>query len=243
MPKAMLGTPRRTVLAGIAALVVATILLLAYLSHYRSSIKSQNANVPVLVAKVFIPAGTTADSLARKGLFQVTAIPKDQLKDGAITDAAALHGQVALADIYPAQQLTVADFGVTATSSALSGSADLLGTGATTGTWRALALDVDASHGITPQAQTGDRVDVYVQVGGTLGLLMPNVLILAAPNQVAAGTAAPTSSNYILRVPTKDAARFAYAVDNGKIWFLLRPQKSAKPAGRIPATSSNVFSR
>ena len=47
MPKAMLGTPRRTVLAGIAALVVATILLLAYLSHYRSSIKSQNANVPV----------------------------------------------------------------------------------------------------------------------------------------------------------------------------------------------------
>src|SRR4051812_29324371 len=239
----MLGTPRRTVVAGIAALVVATILLLAYLSHYRSSIKSQNANVPVLVAKVFVEAGTTADSLARKGLFQVTAIPKDQLKDGAITDAAALHGQVALADIYPAQQLTIADFGVTATSSALSGSADLLGTGPTTGTWRALALNLDESHGIIPQTQTGDRVDVYVQVGGTLGLLMPNVLILAAPNQVAAGTAAPTSANYILRVPTKDAARFAYAVDNGKIRFLLRPQKNAKPAGRVPATSSNVFSR
>jgi Flp pilus assembly protein CpaB len=243
LPKGMLGTPRRTVVAGIAALVVATILLLAYLSHYRSSIKSANANVPVLVSKTFIKQNTTADSLARNGLFSVTAIPKDQLKDGAITDAAALHGQVAVADIYPGQQLTVADFGVTATSSALSGSPTLLGTGRKKGTWRALALDVDTSHGITPQALSGDHVDVYAQVEGTLALLMPDVLILAAPNQTASGTAAPTSPNYILRVPTKDAARFAWAVDNGKIWFLLRPQTDAKPAGRTPANSSNVFGR
>jgi len=239
----MLGTPRRTVIAGIAALVVATILLLAYLSHYRSSVKSANASVPVLVAKDFIRAKTTAESLARNGLFQVTSIPKDQLRDGAITDAAALQGQVALVNIFPGQQLTVADFGVTSAVGALSGSSDLLGTGPAKGTWRALALDVEASHGITPQTQTGDRVDVYVQVGGTLGLLGANVLILAAPTQVASGTAAPTSANYILRVPTKDAAQFAYAVDNGKIRFLLRPQTGAKPAGRIPATSSNVFGR
>src|SRR4051794_223088 len=100
----MLGTPRRTVLVGVATLLLAVILLFVYLNHYRNSVKSANANVPVLRAKSFIPSGTTALSLAKKGLFEVTAIPKDQLKEGAVTDAAVLHGEVALADIYPGQQ-------------------------------------------------------------------------------------------------------------------------------------------
>src|SRR4051794_2348940 len=110
----MLGTPRRTMIAGVVAVGLAIILLLAYLSHYRSSVKSESAAVPVMRAKVFIPQGTTAETLAKKGLFEVAAIPKDHLQEGAITDPAAIHGQVALSDIYPGQQLTAAEFGVTA---------------------------------------------------------------------------------------------------------------------------------
>ena len=53
----MLGTPRRTVVAGVAALVLATILLLVYLNHYRNSVKSASANVSVLRSKAFIPEG------------------------------------------------------------------------------------------------------------------------------------------------------------------------------------------
>jgi Flp pilus assembly protein CpaB len=241
LPKAMLGTPRRTMLAGVVALVLATILLLAYLSHYRSSVKSANANVPVLRANTFIPKGTAALTLAKKNLFEVAAIPKSELKDGAVTDAAVLQGQVTLRDVYPGQQLLVTDFGVTATSSALSGSADLIGEGKSTGTWRALSISLDASHGVVPQVQTGDRVDAYVQMGSVLGLLMENVLVLQAPNQVAAGTTAPTSGNYILRVPTKLTPKFAFAAGNGTIWFALRPQKQAKPAASGFVTSSNFF--
>src|SRR5215216_2367361 len=155
----MLGTPRRTMVAGVLALVLATVLLLAYLSHYRSSVKSANANVAVLRAKSFIPKGTTALALARRGLFEVASIPKPQLKDGAVTDAGVLQGQAALTDIYPGQQLTIADFAVTSTSSALSGSPDLLGSKEKTGPWRAISLPLDASHGISPQVQTGDHVD------------------------------------------------------------------------------------
>src|SRR4051794_25051856 len=103
----MLGTQRRTVVAGVLALILAIILLLVYLNHYRSTVRSDNASVPVLRARVFIRSGTTAAALARRGLFEVAAIPKDQLREGAITDAAALHGEVALADIYPGQQLTL----------------------------------------------------------------------------------------------------------------------------------------
>ena len=235
----MLGTPRRTVVAGIAALVVATILLLVYLSHYRSSVKSENGTVQILLANHFIKAGTSAESLAREGGYEVTAIPKDQVSNGAITDAGTINGQETLSDIFPTQQLTAEDFGPT--SSALSASSDLLDTGPRKGTWRAMAIPLDSAPGISPQAQTGDHVDAYVDMDGRVGLLMQDVLILAAPNQVAAGTSAPTSTNYILRVPSKDAARFAFAADSGKIWFALRPQTNAKPADATPASSSNLF--
>jgi len=241
MPKGLLSTPRRTVVAGVVALVLAIVLLLVYLNNYRSSVKSENANVTALSAKVFIPAGTTAESLAKKGLFEVVSVPKNQLKDGAVTDAAAIHGQVALADIYPGQQLTAVDFGVTATSSALSGSADLLGTGAKAGTWRAMSINLDETHGIVPQVQTGDYVDAYVQLGGALGTLEQNVLVLQAPNQVAEATTAPTSTTYVLRIGGADVARVAYAAQNGTIWFALRPQTQAKTVPTKPVTSSSYF--
>lgn len=240
MPKGLLGAPRRTLIVGIAALVLAIVLLLVYLRHYRDSVKSSNAQSVVLVSKAFIPKGTTAFALAKGGLYEQRPIPKDQLLNGAISDSAVIQGQVALADIFPDHQLTTADFGVTPTSSSLSGSQDLLGTGAKRGTWRALSLQLDTSHGIVPQAQTDDTVDIYAEVGGTITLLMRNVMILAAPNQSATNTTSPTSSTYILRVPAKMVGKFTFLADNGKLWFALRPQKGAKPAPPVHVNSSNA---
>ncbi len=233
MPKGVLGTPRRTFVVGLAAVFIAALLLLVYLRSYRNSVKSTGAPVTALVAKRFIPQGTTALALAKNGLFEVTVISKGALKDGAIVDAGVLRGQVALADIFPGQQLTVADFGVTATSSALSGVLE--------GKWRAIAITVDAQHGLTPQVQTGDHVDVYTQQGGVMGLLKPNVLVLQAPNQVATGTAAPVSANYIFRIPVQDAPRFAFASQNTTLWFVLRGQKRASQTPQHFVTSKNLF--
>jgi Flp pilus assembly protein CpaB len=238
--KNVLGTPGRTVVAGAAALILATILLLVYLSHYRNSVKNSNAAATVLVGRTFIEKGTTADAIARKNLFEVTPIPKEQLKDGAVTDAAVLHGQVALDDIYPGQQLTVSDFGTSATASRLSAAPELLGRGPKAGTWRALSLSFDTSHGIIPQAQTDDRVDVYQFVNGDMALYMPDVLVLAAPNQAATNTTAPTSENYILRVPSSSVSKFAFLAESGKMWFALRPQSGAKPPKQQIINSGNV---
>jgi Flp pilus assembly protein CpaB len=241
LPKGLLGSSRRPIVAGAAALILATILLLVYLSHYRNSVQSSNSTASVLVAQAFIPKGTSSLEVAQKGTWEITAIAKDDVKEGAVSDAAVFQGQVALDDIYPAQQVTVADFGVTPTSATLSASPELLGTGRTAGSWRAVAIPLDSSHGISPQAQTGDHVDVYTQSGGTMSLLMQNVLILAAPNQAATNTTSPASENYILRVPIPMVARFTFASDNAKIWFALRPQRGSKPASRTSVTSSNLI--
>jgi Flp pilus assembly protein CpaB len=197
--------------------------------------------VTVLVAKRLIPKGTTGASLAAKNLFVVTTVPKGDLKLGALSDPGVLRGTVAATDIFPSQQLTTADFRSTSAGALAS---------QLTGTWRAVALpSLDAAHGISPGTQAGDHVDVYGQLdarspvggGNTLGLLLPDVLILATPTEAPPGSTAPISGNYILRVPSNQAPRLAYMAENGKIWFVLRPATGAKGTNPAFVTSENIF--
>jgi Flp pilus assembly protein CpaB len=237
----VLKTRQGTIAVGIAAAVLAAILLLVYLRSYRSSVKGSSEPVTVLVAKRLIPKGTSGSSLATKNLYITTTVPKGELKLGALSDPATLRGTVAAAEILPGQQLTTADFRST--------SAGALAAQLTT-TWRAVALpSLDAAHGISPGTQAGDHVDVYGQLSArtpagddtTLGLLLQDVLILATPTQAPPGSTAPISGNYILRVPSSQAARIAYMAENGKIWFVLRPATGAKGTKPAFVTRNNIF--
>jgi Flp pilus assembly protein CpaB len=232
-PNRLLKTRQGTIAVGIAAAVLAAILLLVYLSHYRSSVKGSTEPVTVLVAKRLIPKGTSGSVLATRNLYVVTTIPKGQLKFGAISDPAVLSGQIVAADINPRQQLTTADF-TTASVGALASQL--------TGNWRAISLPaLDAAHGLTPDIQAGDHIDVYGQVSGTVGLVLPNVLVMATPTQPVAGSTAPVSGNYILRVPTSKAPKFAYMGQNGTFWIVLRPARGARGTQPAFVTSDNAF--
>jgi Flp pilus assembly protein CpaB len=228
-----LKTRQGTIAVGVAAAVLAAILLLVYLSNYRSSVKGSTEPVTVLVAKRLIPKGTTGASIAGKNLFVVTTIPKGQLKVGAISDPAVLQGTVAAGDIFPRQQLTSALFTVPSTGALAS---------QIKGTWRAIALPtLDAAHGLTPDIQAGDHIDVYGQLAGNLGLLMANALVLASPTQPAAGSTAPVSGNYILRVPASKAPKFAYMGQNGSFWLVLRPATGAHGTQAVSLPQASIF--
>ena len=232
-PNRLLKTRQGTIVVGVAAAVLAAILLLVYLSHYRNSVKGSTEPVTVLVAKRLIPKGTTGASIATKNLFVVTTIPKGQIKLGVISDPAVLQGTVAAADIFPRQQLTSADFTVASTG-ALAAQIK--------GTWRAIALPaLDAAHGLTPDIQAGDHIDVYGQLGGNLGLLMANALVLASPTQPAVGSTAPVSGNYILRVPAAKAPKFAYMGQNGTFWLVLRPATGAHGTQAVSLPQASIF--
>ena len=230
-PSRLLKTRQGTIVVGVAAAVLAAILLLVYLSHYRSSVKGSTEPVTVLVAKSLIPKGTSGTQIAEKNLFVVTTIPKGQLKLQAISDPAVLQGTVAQADIYPNQQLTTNDF-TTKTVGALASQL--------TGRWRAISLPtLDAAHGLAPDIQAGDHVDVYAQVRNVTGLVMPGVLVLASPT--AATGSAPASGNYILRIPSSRAAKFAYIGQNGSYWLVLRPATNPGPTPPSLAPTANLF--
>lgn len=211
------------VAAGFAAL-----LLLVYLAQYRNSVDESGEPITVLVAKSLIEKGTPGDIVGIKGLFQTTDAPRDQLQDGAITDPSALRGRLATNDVYPGEQLTTGDF---------SGSANgALGT-QIAGNQRAIAVPIDIAHGMVGQVQTGDRIDVLagfnVTTGAGVGATKPvvkvltqNVLVLEAPKRARAG-AGSIEANIVLRTTYREAAEIAWAVDNGKIWVVLRPRSGA----------------
>jgi Flp pilus assembly protein CpaB len=233
-PSRLLKTRQGTIVVGVAAAVLAAILLLVYLSHYRSSVKGSSEPQTVLVAKRLIPKGTPGSTIAEQNLFEVTTIPKGQLLVGAISDSAVLQGTVTATDIYPRHQLTTGDF----TTRAVGALAVQL-----TGGWRAIALPtLDAAHGLSPDVQAGDHVDVYAQSNGITGLVMADVLVLVSPTQATPGSAAPVSGNYILRIPTSKAAKFAYLGEQGpKIWLVLRPANKALPTARGLQSGTNLF--
>ena len=106
----LFSTRRGSILVGVGAAALAAIVVFVYLHNYRNSISSAAAPASVLVAKNLIQKGTPGDIIAHTSQFQVASIPRKELQIGALTDPAALNGRIAVADIYPGQQLTAGAF-------------------------------------------------------------------------------------------------------------------------------------
>jgi len=223
------------IISGIAA-VLAAVILIGYLHRYRESVNSASQPVTVLVARGLIEKGTPGAVVGTQDLFQTTTAPRDEVKEGAISDPASLRGRVAVADVYPGQQLTVADF---------SAQADALGN-TLSADQRAITIPVDAAHGMIGDIQAGDHVDIYagfnvkkIRSDGTsdpnaseravLRLIMEDITVLSVPAESKAGfgAGASTTSDVTLRVDDKQAAQLAFASDNGKLWIVLRPRAGA----------------
>lgn len=223
------------IIAGLIAAGLAVVLLVVYLRSYRSSVDSGRRPETVLIAQKLIPRGTSGTLIARQGLYLRTTVQKDELKLNAIQDPAVLNDRVAATDIFPGQQLTQDDF---TTESPNSVPYQI------TGRQRAIAVPVDAVHGLIGQVTAGSWVDVYVSVasgaqtgaggGGTLvTLLAPQVYVLVAP--------AADSASAVLRVNTNDVSKFAYAADFEHLYLVLRPQVGATRTPKTTATLATLL--
>jgi pilus assembly protein CpaB len=215
----LFSTRRRSLIAGGVAALLAVIVLVVYLHNYRNSVNSAVATGPVLVAKQLIPKGTSGDIVAATTQYQVAQLPKSEFKNGAITDPGILAGRVAVTDIYPRQQLTAAEFSAPGI--------DTLGQHIVGGE-RAITVSLDAIHGLAGQIANGDHVDIYVGLpdptrsgGGVIKLLIADMTVLRAPLSASGGI-------FTLKASTKQAAVLAWAMDNAKLWFVLRPPSGSK---------------
>jgi Flp pilus assembly protein CpaB len=225
LSRRILATKQGTLFVGIGAAVLAGILLLVYISRYRNSLSSGSEPLTVIVAKRYIHAGTSGTVIGRADLFQTTRIRRSQAAEGALSDPAYIRGRVAVADIYPGQQMTAADFSATVT--------DALPTKLTRSE-RGISVPIDSTHGLVGSLASGDHVDVYVGINygskPVIKLLQANVEVLSVPVVAAGGLGSSSGgSTAILKVSTTLAPRLAYAADNGRLWFIMRPQSGVTP--------------
>jgi Flp pilus assembly protein CpaB len=231
LTRKLLSTRQGTLAVAALAAIVALALVLTFISGYKRQLNADAQPVTVLVARESVAKGTSGDLMAAKGLFQATGLQRDQIKQGAITDPAALRGMVAAHDLVRGQQLTVADF-TRPSNQLLSRLAS---------DERAVAVPLDAAHGMLAEVQAGDHVDVFagfdVQPNGTgqsrpvLRELLQDVQVLEAPGagkQGGIGSGSMSTENLVLKVPEEDAPELAFASDNGKLWITMRPPAGAR---------------
>jgi Flp pilus assembly protein CpaB len=235
----LMSTRRGTAMVAGACALLAALVLTVFLHQYQRSMNGADKRMTVLVAKSLVEKGSSGTVIAEKSLFQTAQVRKDDLKNGAIADPANLRGKAAVNDIYPGQQLTVADF-----APATGGVRDRI-----QGDDRGISLPLDAAHGMIGDVQAGDHVDVFALIGGGSGsagaaapgashgvlvTLMRDLIVLRAPKAPkGATTAAGQTQQVVLRATDTQVAKLAWASDNAKIWLVLRPRIGAeqtKPA-------------
>jgi Flp pilus assembly protein CpaB len=229
------------VLGGLAALVAGALLLI-YVSQVRQEANGQSATVSVLVANKLIPQSSSGDVIASQKWYSVVSTPKDQVKDGAITDPASISGKVASHDIYPNQQLATSDFTDAPTDAV---------TTKLTGNQRAISIPLDSAAGLTPFLQAGDHVDIMAgfnvipigpngaplngssQARPVEKVVAQDIKVLEVPSTSSSSTTSGNSGNIVVQVTDQQAWDIAFAINNGTVFLAGTPQAgnvSSKPS-------------
>jgi Flp pilus assembly protein CpaB len=232
---------RGAVALAVGCALAAAIILLVALSQYKHSVSAANKQVTALVATGTIQKGTAGDLIAQEQLYKPTPVLVKNLSTGALTNAAALHGEVAVQSILPGQQLTAADF-----VASTSGVVGQLEPGQ-----RAVSVALDPEHGLVGEAQPGDHVDVYGAFtpqsgsgssGGTVvKLLIPNALVLKTPGASSGLGGSGQNGTVVLAVNNSQVGALDFTAEAGKVWLALRPGGASNPSQSLTTYNSVVF--
>lgn len=233
----------------IAALIIAglgTGLVYAYVKSADDRAIEAQAPVTVLVAKLPIAAGTRVLDAANAGSFEAQEFPAESVAPGALSSVDALIDAVAVAPIFPGQQVLSAMFGTTAANSAVTSLPLPAGK---------IAVSVQFGD---PQRVAGFVVpgsDVVVFLSGVIGdgpdttrVLIPRATVVAAGPTTVTPPADPALANVepfpkallTLALDQADAEKIIFASTKGTLYLgLLNGASKTAPDSGITAT--NLF--
>jgi Flp pilus assembly protein CpaB len=226
----LLGTRRGSVVVALGAALLASVGLIAYLSHYRDEVRGGAVPAQVLVADRVIPKGTSGSTIASGRFFKVVTVTADDLEPQALKDATTLDGaQFTDREIAPGEQLTAGAF---------SDSGDPV-RGQLSGVQRGVAIPLDRARGIVGTVHPGDHVDVIgtLSQGGLARVIVQDGLVLKAPSSQP--DSATDTEPVIVRMSDQEAVSVADFSDHGEIWITLRPTAGADESSR-PELSNGV---
>ena len=245
---------RRTILLVVAALVavLGSGLVFVYVKGADARAMEDQAPVQVLKAVAQIEPGETLDQAQAAGKLALQDVPTEQVLDGAVSAIGDLGSSVALARVFPNEQITSAKFGS-------AGDEDVLTLPEGT---VAISVNLTDTGRVAGFVSPGTEVALFVN--GPVGddgtevarLLLPAVEVVAvaqATVTTAAATApaedgaAPAEGTeqlprtlVTLAVSQADAERVLYASTHGELSFGLRTSTSkVEPSAGI--TADNLF--
>lgn len=219
---------RRTLLL-IAALVVAalgTVLIFVYVKNADDRAQADAAPVDVLVATQQVAAGTTAADASNAGAFEIQTVPSSAAAQGALTDITIISDQVALAPIFPGQQILAQMFGAPgAAASGLSVPKDKL----------AMSVQLGDPERVAGFVAPGSDVTIFWTDATDTMVIIPKVEVLATgattlSTQVTTDQTGESTTEAIpqtiltLETDQKQAQRIINGQANGALYFgLLGP--------------------
>jgi Flp pilus assembly protein CpaB len=239
---------------GLAA--VAAFLTLFYVTNYKKSVRHQQADVPVLVAKGDIPAGMLGSEVVGKHLLSQEQVPRTDVVQGAISDPNQIANLVATQPVYTGEQVTARRFGPEAAS----------GVRATLkGTLRAVQVAGDQNQVLAGTLKAGDRVDLVaslkykvsdVQSGGAGGqsdvdrvasrVVLRDLRVLrvsGGPGAAGKLTSSPGNSQFwvMLAVTDSQSQKLFFVVKHGDWALELRPVLHADDSPSSVETIESVL--
>jgi Flp pilus assembly protein CpaB len=109
-----------------------------------------------------------------------------------------------------------------------------------------MEVPIDSAHGMVGALRAGDKVDIlagFNAAGASTGrgrpelrTLATDVLVLKAAEDSSKAQKANAETKLAVRMPANLAAKVAFAADNGKVWFILRPPAGAKDTAPASVT-------
>jgi pilus assembly protein CpaB len=239
---------RRTVLLIVAALIAALGSAMVFLYVRGADNRATAAQAPVRVLKAVgqINPGETLQAAQAAGKLELGDVPKAQVLPGAVNSASAIGEQVALATIFPNEQIITGKFGspgdqdvLTIPDGDIAISVNLSDTGRVAGFVSPGADVAIFTNGDTGNGEDGTRLLLAkvkaIAVGAT------TVVTSTTTNSEGAQTTEQLPKTlFTLAVDQAEAEKIMYAASHAELSFGLLNEKSKVKAGP-GVTAENLF--
>ncbi|MGA8211439.1 MAG: Flp pilus assembly protein CpaB [Nocardioidaceae bacterium] len=240
---------RRTVLLIVAALIatLGTSMVFLYVRGADSRAEAAQQPLQVLKAVSQIEPGETLAAAQAAGKVQLGTVPQKQVLTGAVNSAAGLEDKVALATIYPNEQIVTAKFGGAGEQETLQIPRGNI----------AISVNLSDTGRVAGFVSPGAKVAIFASGGSAGGgvdatrVLLPKVQVIAvgATTVVSKTTTDPAGAQtteqlpktlFTLSLSQSEAERVLFATTHGELSFALLNDTSRVTAS-AGVTAKNLF--
>ncbi|HET7690256.1 MAG TPA: Flp pilus assembly protein CpaB [Nocardioidaceae bacterium] len=236
---------RRTVLLVAAALIAvlgSAMVFLYVRSIERDSIKELEP-VQVLKATAQIEPGETANAAMTAGKLQLESVPRSEILLGAVGSVSTIGTQVALATIYPGEQIISSKFGAPGSQSLLTIPDKQV----------AVSISLSDTGRVAGFVSPGSEVAVFATCGEQTHTLFDKLTIIAVGATTVTNTTTTQGGTatteqlprtlFTLAVDQKQAQKLIQASSTCELAYGLRTKTSAVSFPFPPANPGNLFTR